>query len=211
MSKAVICVATGRYVTGQNRLGDHLVGSGVSFLRYQNTMPPGCPEHSEVPYAFKAYSLRDAIKANYTKILWCDACIVPRNLGPLWDLISKQGYWFSKNGYQNFEWTAQSAYPALGVTPEENKQIPHVVATAFGIDATHPKGKEFAEEYFRLANNGAFCGPWTGGIGVQHRHDQTAASVIAHRLGMQLTDPPKWFAYKGGETEDTCLIADGAY
>jgi hypothetical protein len=174
-------------------------------------MPTGCPEHSEVPYAFKAWGIRDAIKAHYTHILWCDACIIPRDLTPIWEMLDRQGYWISRNGWTNWEWTAQSAYPLLGVTPEENKQIPHVVATTFGINANHPTGQKIAEEYFRLAQNGSFCGPWTGGVGIQHRHDQTALSLIAHRVGAKLTDPPKYFAYKGWETPETCLVADGQY
>ena len=44
-----------------------------------------------------------------------------------------------------------------------------------------------------------------------HRHDQTALSVIAWRLGCVLDAPPDTFAYKGGENEKTILIADGAY
>jgi hypothetical protein len=211
MSKAVICVATGRYVIGQNRLGEHLVGSGASFLQWTNKMPNGCPEHKHVPYGFKAYAIREAIRANYTHILWADACIVPCDLKPIWDLLDKQGYWISRNGYWNHEWTASAAYPLLGVTEEENKQIPHVVATAFAINSSHPTGQKIAEEYFRMATNGSFCGPWVGGVGVQHRHDQTALSVIAHRAGCNLTEPPAFFAYRGGETEETTLIADGEY
>jgi hypothetical protein len=44
-----------------------------------------------------------------------------------------------------------------------------------------------------------------------HRWDQTVASVLAWRLGMTFTDPPKFFAYKGAETAETLLVADGAY
>ena len=44
-----------------------------------------------------------------------------------------------------------------------------------------------------------------------HRHDQTALSVIAWQQGLKLTNPPEIFAYKGCETAETILIADGAY
>jgi len=47
-----------------------------------------------------------------------------------------------------------------------------------------------------------------------HRHDQTAASVIAWRLGFELTNPPNIFAYgRAGEAHDerTILLADGSY
>jgi len=128
----------------------------------------------------------------------------------------------------NSEWTADASYADLGITREENARIPHVVATAFGISLRHFKGVAFLAEYLRLAQTKAFCGPWwnsnrpeyhrwaaagpCGGAMVKgHRHDQTAASVIAWKLGFELTDPPNWLAYKGGETAATVLIADGAY
>ncbi len=153
----------------------------------------------------------------------------------------------SRNGYSNYEWTADSAYsdlfPDTGTMIAKtlddlrkvNRRIPHVVATTFGLNVRHPKGKAFLNEYYRLASETrAFCGPWTnsnahpdtdvggpprvapcGPSDVRgHRHDQTAASVIAMGLGFQLTDPPDIFAYgRADEQHDprTILIADGSY
>jgi hypothetical protein len=165
---------------------------------------------------------------DYNTLLWADACIVPRDLTPLFERIERDGYWMSKNGWMNSEWTADSAYADLSVTKEENARIPHVVATAFGISLRHFKGAAFLAEYLRLAQTNAFCGPWwnsnrgeyagrdgaapCGDASVRgHRHDQAAASVIAWKLGFELTDPPNWFSYKGEETEDTVLVADGNY
>lgn len=116
-----------------------------------------------------------------------------------------------------------------------NRSIPHVAATAFAIDQRHEIGQQFLSEYIRLANTDAFCGPWKNSLHPDtqlsnwvpgrndgkvaicgpadvrgHRHDQTCASVIAWRLGIPLTRPPAWFAYKGGETEETILVADGS-
>ena len=56
---------------------------------------------------------------------------------------------------------------------------------------------------------GAGVEPPQGPDVLGHRHDQTALSVIAWRLGVQLTNCPRWFSYAGGETEETCLIAKG--
>ncbi len=115
-----------------------------------------------------------------------------------------------------------------------NRQIPHVVATCFGLSMKHAIGRDFLNQYLALARDTlAFRGPWTNsrgnpgakrdGVRIDdcgpadvrgHRHDQTAASVIAYRLGMELTDPPEVFAYgKVGEVFDprTIMIADGSY
>ncbi len=251
MRRAVVNVATTKYYQrGQARLRA-AVAPGI--MIEWNREPRGCPPHGEVPYAMKAYALKSASEQGYDLLLWADACILPvRSMEPLWERIERDGYWMCRNGYTNYEWTADSAYLDLfeyeinratiegksewGTITEWNRKIPHVVATTFGINVKHPKGKEFLDEYYRLASETrAFCGPWTNGNKYEgaegqrqnprcypcgpsdvrgHRHDQTAASVIAWRLGFELTDPPDIFAYgRADEPHDerTILLADGSY
>lgn len=218
MTHAVVNVATtDHYRRGTARLRMSRFTSDARFYLWMYE-PPGCPPHLERAYAFKAYALNAAADDGADLLLWCDSCILPvRSLEPLWARIERDGYWFARNGFSNYEWTADSAYPDLfpGESLEDaraiNRTIPHVVATAFGLNVRSEIGRAFLDEYFRLASETrAFCGPWTGGIGVQHRHDQTCASVIAWRLGMKLVDPPEIFSYPPGD-ERTILIADGAY
>lgn len=210
MKRCIVNVATQRFVPGQQRLRRSF--SDETVLCWTNAYPPGSPQHHENPYAFKAHGIKAAQDAGYDLVLWADACILPHgSIEPLWDRIAECGYWISNNGFRNSEWTCKEAYPLLGVTEGENRQIPHVVATTFGLNLRSEVGAAAFAEYFRLAQNGSFRGPWTGGVGVQHRHDQTALSVVAYRLGMVLTNPPAWFSYRGGETAETVLIADGAY
>lgn len=245
MTRCVVNVATTpQYQRGQDRLMAALRNTGsISF----GPLPVAWPTHRDKPYAFKAYALKEASK-HAELLLWCDSCILPiRSLEPLWERIERDGYWFSRNGWSNYEWTAEEAYPdlftdpkwggreAIGPPPQRwledakniNRGIEHVVATAFGLSMRHPKGRAFLDEYYRLASETrAFCGPWwnlnhkdcptskttvCGPSDVRgHRHDQTAASVIAWRLGFELTSAPNIFAYKGGETEQTILVADGS-
>jgi len=117
---------------------------------------------------------------------------------------------------------------ALGNLRKINRRIKHVVATGFALDVQHPTGAQFLIEYLRLAKTNAFKGPWWNFNGERpdyaksagaapcgppeclgHRHDQTAASVIAWRLGIPLTQSPKFFTYDGHQTEETILIAKG--
>lgn len=229
MNRAVVNVATGPYVRGQQRLKASLP-RGCDLVAWTDTMPPGSPSHLDVPYTFKAYAIKAAIERGYSTVLWADACILPVGslLWKLWDKIESEGVWISRNGWSNAQWTADSAYADLGVTREENEKIEHVVATAFGLNVTHPTGKAIFKEYLRLAQTLAFCGPWwnrnapeyadrAGAVTcgppstLGHRHDQTALSVIAWRAGVELTSPPQWFAYRGGESEQTALVADGQY
>jgi hypothetical protein len=212
MSRCVVNVATGAYVRGQERLRRVCEQQGLPLMSWADVMPPGSPAHTDIPYAFKAHALQCAAAAGYTSLLWADASILPiADMGPLFEKIERDGCWISRNGYRNSEWTCNAAYPLLGVTPEQNHDIEHVVATAFGLNLVHETGAAILVRYTEYAKNGAFRGPWKGGIGVQHRHDQTALSVCAWRCGVELTDPPAWFAYLGGEREDTVLVADSTY
>lgn len=238
MRRAVVCVATTeRYRRGMYRLLQALQ-PGISIPPTPEwwgwgEIPSDWPSHEQKPYAFKAYAMKHAADAGAEVLLWCDACILPiRSMEPLWEKIETEGYWICRNGWTNYEWTADSAYMdlfpgfyradlGLDMTTArvQNKQIPHVVATSFGLNLRSDIGKAFLDEYFRLASEtNAFCGPWKNTpetpCGPEdvlgHRHDQTAASVIAWRLGMKLTDPPAIFAYPPGD-ERTILLADGSY
>lgn len=217
MNGFIVNVATGdHYVKGQKRL----LASGVPVLAWTNVLPAGSPPHSQVPYAFKAFALQDAAARGNSLLLWADASILPiAPLGPLFERIARDGYWLSRNGWMNSEWTADAAYADLGISREDNASVPHVVATTFGLSTNHSMGRAILAEYLRLAKTKAFCGPWRncpqtpcGGPEVLgHRHDQTALSVIAWKLSLKLTNPPEIFAYKGGETDETILLAAGDY
>jgi hypothetical protein len=219
--RAVVSVATGRYVPGLQRLRSAVLDQ-CNFIGWMNELPRECPPHSEKPYAFKAHALHAASLLGYTTLLWADACILPiRPMETLFAEIERKGYWICRNGFSNAEWTAPEAYKDLCVTPEENEDIEHVVATAFGVDLRFDIGREILSEYLRLARTNAFCGPWRYREGTRasrgdkeisgHRHDQTALSVIAHRLGCAMTDPPMFFAYRGGENQTTVIVADSHY
>lgn len=266
MNRVVVNVATGRYLAGQARLSRALAAAGEETCFF-NAIPESWSSQTARPYAFKAHALHCADVLGAETLLWADACVLPlRSLEPLWERIERDGYWISRNGWSNYEWTADSAYPELfpketvkgshlapdlamflygwGSSAERtllekcraiNRKIEHVVATCFGISLRHQTGQAILKEYYRLASEtNAFCGPWInsnsqsanevqqhsndtycgpcGPTDVRgHRHDQTALSVIAWRLGCQLTSPPDICAYRGGETESTIVCFDGAY
>lgn len=229
MTRCIVNVATGAYVRGQHRLAmnPHVIDTPV--MLFADQMPPGSPSHHAVPYAFKPWAMKAAADMGATVLLWADACILPvRSLEPLWEKIERDGAWISRNGWSNHQWTAESAYADLGITPEENREIPHVVATTFGLNLEHPTGRAIFDEYLRLAQTNAFKGPWWNRNNPEyrtragaapcgppdvlgHRHDQTVLSVLAHRYGVQLTNPPEYFAYAAGVTDDTILSADARY
>ena len=263
MTRAVVNVATTEHTRkGQRRLKDGVLALGAgAYLDLWEQLPSVWPKHEDKPYAFKAYALMKYLSRGYDSplsLLWCDACILPvRSLKPAWTKIERDGYLLMNNGFSNYEWTADSAYPDLFAkelvalakgrvdrtwdASEDlefarslNRSIPHTVGGFFGLSMRHEIGRKFLRELYRLASETrAFCGPSINsnapkaegagyGPGAPcgppdvrgHRHDQTAMSVIAWRLGMKLTDAPEFLIY--GKAEDahdirTIAVADGSY
>ena len=229
--RAVVSVATGRYIPGLLRLRATVEGQ-AKFFGWEDLLPGGSPSHIDKPYAFKAFALDFAARQGAKVLLWADASILPiKPLEELFDRIERDGYWISNNGWTNYEWTADQAYAALGISREANRLIPHVVATTFGVSFKNAIGRAIFDMYHSLALGNAFVGPWAnknhpdyagrqvdhrcapcGPADVRgHRHDQTALSVVAHRVGAVLTNAPEIFAYRGGETAKTFLVADSNY
>jgi|SRR5580693_2651545 hypothetical protein len=233
--RTVVNVATGpHYIKGQERLTEALAALGEDYHVWRDVLPPDSPAHEKIPYAFKAYALEAARRCGQTLLLWADASIVPiAKLDPIFEYAEAHGVWLADNGWKNSQWTCDAAYGDLFDVDRENfrelnRKIKHVVATAFALDLSHPKGAQFFMEYLRLAKTNAFKGPWWNSNGERpdyakhagaepcgppeclgHRHDQTAASVIAWRFGIPLTTCPKFFAYDGRESDETILVAKG--
>jgi hypothetical protein len=195
-----------------------------SLVFWTNKLPRLSPSHQEANYVFKAFALEEASRA-FSTLLWFDASIWPtRPLAPLWDLIESQGYWFSLTNIPSHhpprevwncgEWTCDSALKPLGITREQAFRIPQVYGGAFGLNLHCLEARMFLAEYVRLARErDAFHGPWINDNREAsadprvkgHRHDQTVASVLAWRLGLKLTLPPKWMVDQMPPTEETVL------
>lgn len=219
MKRVIVNVAQGHYARGQERLRSRIVDA--DFLAWTDAMPPGSPSHEDTPYAFKPFALAEARRRGYDLALWADASILPAGpLGELWAHLEREGYWFCNNGWNTGQWCADSALAPLGITREESFDIPHLVAAAMGFNLHNLRTLEFIYLWLDHARDGrSFRGPMRNDRGEAspdprvrgHRCDQTVASVLAWRLGMTFTDPPKFLAYKGGETAETFLVVDSTY
>lgn len=237
MRKAVVSVATGTYYQKcLARLERALFDMDKSIMPCFVTEPPtNWPTQQEIPYAFKAYALEAASKIA-DMVLWCDSVVMPiQDMEPLWNKIDRVGAWIPLNGWTNYDWTADSAYPDLfpgkdiELARSINKTVPHCVATCFGLNLKSDDGKKILDEYFRLASTTtAFCGPWSntnnpnawkydpsmmGPCGppdvLGHRHDQTCLSVIAWRQRIRLTQCPEFYGLPGGISDKTIIVGNG--
>jgi hypothetical protein len=210
----VVSVAIGdpRFRRGADRLGESLrrVGFEGTFKAW-STLPPGCPQRLDVPFAFKPYCLAEARAAGAERVLWLDSsCVAIRPLDRLFDEVQRAGYLLFRNWrFILGEWAGDAALQRFGVPRDEAMRIPEVNACALGLDFRHPAGIAFFDRWLGEARQRiAFVGTenpiadvddyaavkWNRGQRVSadprvrgHRHDQTVAGLLAYRLGMRLT------------------------
>jgi hypothetical protein len=222
--RCIVNVAVGGIFQGR---GVHNLSRSLDVVKepakkifYTGVWPPNSPTHKEVPYAFKPIAIDEARKQGYEVILWCDASITAlKPLDKVWEKIEEQGHLFFMNGWNTGNWTADTALEPLGITREESFEIPHICACCMGLDLTHSVTRSFLDEWVRLAKEGtAFKGAWHNNVNqvskhpdvLGHRHDQTVASVLLHKLKMNIETYPTFFSYPPVKDESVCLLAKGA-
>lgn len=215
MTRTVVSVACGRERFSRNayRLADKLTALGEALHWWDGVWPPGSPSHEAVPFAFKVHAL-EAAAENADVLLWCDSSIVPiAPLAPLWERIERDGYWLSRNyDYKNGEFTSDAALAIMGQTRDEAMLVPHVIATAFGLDMTSYAAQALLDRWRELMLHGAFAvGGSTDPRFRGHRHDQSALSHIAWELALTLTTPPRFIAEGGMPVSgETVLVIERA-
>src|SRR5580698_3342627 len=110
MRRAIVTVATGLRKDVGKRGEENFLGTafadklgrfrdafaqyspGTEIIAWENSLPPGSPFHTEVPYAFKAYAILDAWARGFGTILWADSSVFPiRSVEPIWQHIERQG------------------------------------------------------------------------------------------------------------------------
>jgi hypothetical protein len=188
----------GWYPKGQQRLRTSVKkhSPGIDIVEWTDNYPAGCPPHITVPYAFKPYAFKAAKDQGYTSVLWLDsAAWAVRPLEPFFEAFEQEGHFFQLNGWRNGNWCSDAALKTLGYTRDEMMEISHIMACIIGLDFTKECAVEFFDEYLRLANDGVtFHGAWKNDQKqvsaddrvLGHRHDQTAASAVIHRLGIPI-------------------------
>lgn len=188
------------------------------FICWNREYPKDCPNHAIAPFAFKPFCFLEAEGQGYKAALWMDASIVLKKpLGRLFEIIENTGYLFFKNSHSVGEYCKDEALDTLKITRGNSFQIPSCVGGVLGLDLSCEKSGRFLRKWKELAVDGVtFPGPkWSGVRGWPqtasqhpavkgHRHEQTAASVLAHQLGMVEWQPYRvfksFFAINRGST-----------
>jgi len=182
----------GWYPRGAARLIEKFyeVSHGYMIVPWINALPPEAPANvvrngrDYTGYCAKPFALRALRDYGADIGILLDAAFYPiRSINPLVDHITQYGYYLCENGYNVGEWCQDSSLEPLGITREEAFRIPEVSSYCVGLNFHWVKG---------------------------HRHDQTALSVIAYRLGFdKRIARPKFTAYCGTETKETVLVNRG--
>lgn len=223
--RCIINVAVGAwYPRGQSRLLESLLNQKFQgdFISWTDRYPPGSPSHEDLPYGFKSYAFQHAVKAGYRTILWLDcSCWAVRPLEPLFDEIESSGHLLSYEGWVAGEWLNDKALANLGVTRDEAMAFPLVGGMMMGVDLSVVRSQRWLELFTTYCQDGTTL-PGTshtnlnGAVSADprcrgHVADQAVASIIAAKLGMQITHPPKWrdWAQSTRQTSETIILARG--
>lgn len=212
---------------------------GFKILSWSNTLPPGAPDHviedgyDYTAYCAKPFALLETYTAGADVGILVDAAFYPiRPIHPLVEHIAQNGYYLCKNGFSVGAWCSDRALKTLGLTRDKAMAIQEASSYCVGLNWHDPRCLMLIEEWTRLAvdritfpgphtnvhrldNNPGFPSRNAGFVSHDHRvnghrHDQTALSVIAHKLGMtDLVSRPKFTTYAGHQTSETVLVNKG--
>lgn len=201
--RCIISFATGRYNSVLDRQIQTLLQhtEDVDHICYRDSYPKGCPTHEEIPYAFKAFVLKEAMDKGYTSILWMDAAIyIQHDIEPLFQHIEREGYLIFRNGWTQANWSTDAQLEAFKLTRDEAESMPHPMACVIGFQI-NDETIEWISDYinsYRL-----FVGAWNNNDNVcssdmrvlGSRHDQTILGFIANQYGLDMTPPNGLLSY----------------
>ena len=211
--RCVISLGIGRkgHTKPLARLEESLQRTGFQgdLLVWKDELPPHSPTQLESPMAFKTHCFLEAMKLGYRYVLWIDApCIALRSIEPIFTIMRDKGYviFVDPYGQSVGQWCGDDVLDHHAISREAALRMPEVPTSVIGLDLNSELGRRFFDEWHSMAldgvtfkgthkailstedhyaigwnkNNCISLDPRVGG----HRYDQTAAGIIAQRLGM---------------------------
>jgi hypothetical protein len=230
------------YPKGTDRLVEsiHKFGGSLVFV-WRDAWPAAAGDFvRECPYTIKPFAIADIADTpdiGIEILIWIDAgCYAIRSLETLIEHIAQHGYYFADNGFPVGQWCSDAALEPLKIEREQSFGIPELSSMVMGLDLRRKDCRSFVADFLALARDGkTFPGFHTNSTALLqaqqlglayrnvgfvssdarvlgHRHDQTAASVLAWRRGWKGTPRPIFVDYwKQGQEPDerTCLLSRG--
>lgn len=197
------------YLKALARLGESLRynwdGEFLAFVG-EKTLD-GCPSHEDVPYAFKIYAIEAARNAGFDQVLWLDSsCFAIQPLYPIFDHINEHGYIMQDAGHWIGQWTNDFTLKYFGLPRDEAISMRCYGNAGFlGLNFASDAACRFFDEWKLSMDAGCFVGKWDNKQHTEsmderctgHRHDLSAGSIIAQRMGMILQSSQEWLQYGG--------------
>lgn len=235
-----VCTVTwgGWYPLGVARMireFDRFCLSPVKVQAWVNVLPPGTPEliedgHSYTGYAAKPYALKYALESGADVAILIDASVYP--IKEIWRLVGhivENGYYLAPTGDTVGEWTSDRMLNLCGMSRDKGCTLPMIASGVVGWTNSY-LANTVVEEWCKLAPH--FPGHHSNTQAADksrhyknrgwvsddprcsgHRHDQSALSIVAHRMGLtKLTPWPRFVAYKagyGGFPDETTVLEIG--
>lgn len=214
----------------------HEVSHGFDVLSWVNTLPPKAPSsvieggYDYTGYCAKPFALREAISQGADVAILMDAAFYPiREIHPLVDHIAQVGYYLCNNGFKIGNWASDKTLGQMGLLREDALKMNEASSYCVGINRHNQDAMNLVEQWCESWRS--FPGPHTNANRTDqnpgfpkrnpgwcsddqrvngHRHDQTALSILAHRLKMtNFIDRPRFTAYENYATEQTVLVNKG--
>jgi hypothetical protein len=192
----VVNFATGSYLKGQHRLATSLYKAGAKGLFFEKYNDIGSPSHQVSPYEFKLHAIRKAFEQDDI-VLWADSSLwLVGDLSKIEDIIKRDGLFATEAGHYIGRWTNQHTRDYFNLTDQEAVQGPGGItmlsAGLMGFNLKSEIAMQFLYEWEQSAKAGCFRGEW-----IDHRHDQTCASIIATRMGLKYQRGGEFMSYIG--------------
>lgn len=182
MNNCIVNLVTHKYIIGQDRLRKSLldVSFNGDFLSFIGEQSVGSPSHQQNPYAFKVYAIKKALELGYKKIFWLDASVYAvKDITPVFDCLQQKGIFMEDSGHSAATWSNDNSLNYFGITREEALNIPMYSSGISGFDFENEISVKHFTMWEKSMKDGVFIGSWDN-----HRHDQTAGTLIAHKLNI---------------------------
>lgn len=190
----IVNFSTKEYSRPQRRLIQSL--NGHKQLMFNDYITINSPTHQESPYQFKIHAIEAAWEYDPI-VLWADSSMYRvGDIKVIEDIIIKDGFFATEAGHYAGRWTNQFSRDYFKVTDEEmelsERGIKLFSAGLMGLDKNNELTQRFFKEWKASGEAGCFKGSW-----LDHRHEMTAASIIATRLGFQYQRGGQYLSYIG--------------
>lgn len=190
----VVNFSTSVYAPGQQRLSKSLGDHKQLMLNDYTSI--GSPTHNESPYEFKLYSIDAGFEMDDI-VVWVDASFwLVGDLSKIERIIKNDGYFFTECGHWVGDWTNKFTRDYFNLTEEEAKVPGGMKMFSAGFVGFH-KESEVAQSFLKQWKDSAKAGCFRGSFN-DHRHDQSAGSIIAERMGLKYQRGGEHMSYIGG-------------